>query len=128
MINFIAPPLGVALGAARVLERHRQLRCTGALSVEFIDTDEVYAYTLPGPAGTIAISCGLQRALASASPTPALGIAHHGVAARAATLLYPVEHPDAIAQIQTAMVIGATLALAIYQIHHSVMFATDLLR
>ena len=67
-------------------------------------------------------------ALASASPSPALGIADHGVAARATALLKPVEHPDVTTRLQTAAVIGATLALAVYQVHHSVMFATDLVR
>lgn len=190
--------------AARVLAHHQQLRCTGTRSVEFIDTDEVYAYTLPGPAGTIAISGGLRDALednefdvvlaheqaharhrhdrfkllalvtaafipltasivvrldfylerwadeaaldhtgadrrlaartiakvalASASPTPALGIADHGVAARATALLHPVEHSDVATRVQTSMVIGTTLALATYQVHHSVMFAIDLMR
>jgi len=215
-IASLAAALVGTIRAARVLAHHQQLRCTGARSVEFIDTDEIYAYTLPGPAGTIAISGGLRNALeddefdvvlaheqaharhrhdrfkllalvtaafiplttsivvrldfylerwadeaalddtgadrrlaartiakialASASPnpnpnpnptptpTPALGIADHGVAARATALLHPVEHSDLATRVQTAMVIGTTLALAIYQVHHSVMFAIDLMR
>ena len=189
---------------ARVLSHHRRLRCTDTCAVEYIDTDEVYAYTLPGPAGTIAISHGLRNALddnefdvvmaheqaharhrhdrfkllalitsafipptapvmvrldfylerwadeealkhtgaerrlaartiakvalAKTSPTPALGIADHGVAARAMALLHPVEHPDVVTRVQTAAVIGITLAFAVYQVHHSIMFATDLVR
>ena len=190
--------------AARVLAHHQQLRCTGIRSVEFIDTDEIYAYTLPGPAGTIAISGGLRDALddnefdvvlaheqaharhrhdrfkllalvttafvpfaasvmarldfylerwadeaaleqtgadrrlaartiakvalAHASPAPALGIADHGAAARATALLHPVERSDIATRVQTVMVIATTLALALYQVHHSVVFATDLVR
>jgi Zn-dependent protease with chaperone function len=190
--------------AGRVLAHHRRLRCTDACAVEVIDTNEIYAYTLPGPAGTIAISGGLRDALdddefdlvmaheqaharhrhdrfkllalittsfipptapvmarlnfylerwadeealdhtgaerrlaartiakvalASASPAPALGIADHGVAARAAALLQPVERPNMTTRVQTAMMIGVTLALAVYQVHHSFMFATDLVR
>lgn len=203
-IASLAVALVGTIRAARVLTHHQQLRRTGTRSVEFIDTDEIYAYTFPGPAGTIAISGGLRKALAddefdvvlaheraharhrhdrfkllalvttafvpftapvmarldfylerwadeaaldhtgadrrlaartvakvalaSASPTPALGIADHGVAARATALLEPVEHPNLTTRIQTAVVIGATLALAIYQVHHSVMFAADLAR
>ncbi len=189
--------------AGRVLAHHRRLRCTDTCPVAFIDTDEVYAYTLPGPARTIAISDGLRNALddsefdvvlaheqaharhrhdrfkllallttafippiapvmirldfylerwadeealdhtgaerrlaartiakvalARPSPQPALGIADHGVAARAAALLVPIEHPGVTTRIQTSLVIAATLALAVYQLHHSVMFASDLL-
>ena len=188
--------------AGRVLAHHRSLRCTDTCPVHFIDTDEVYAYTLPGPARTIAISDGLRKALddseldvvmaheqaharhrhdrfkllallatafipplapimkrldfylerwadeealehtgaerrlaartiakvalAGPSPQPALGIADHGVAARATALLAPVEHPDARVRIQTSMVVAVTLAFAASQVHHSLMFATTL--
>ena len=211
------PPFGAIIGigsliaavagtvrATRVLAHHRSLRCTDTCPVEFIPTDEVYAYTLPGPARTIAISNGLRNALddrefdvvmaheqaharhrhdrykllallttafippiapvmarldfylerwadeealehtgaerrlaartiakvalAGPSPQPALGIADHGVAARAAALLAPIEQPDATVRVQTAMVIAATLAFAGYQLHHSLMFAADLIR
>jgi len=190
--------------AVRVLTHHRRLRCTDTCPLEFIDTDEVYAYTLPGPARTIAISDGLRKALddnefsvvlaheqaharhrhdrfkllallttafipmiapimtrldfylerwadeealaqtgaerrlaartiakvalASPSPRPALGIADHGVAARATALLAPVEHPGTVARLQTSMIIATTLLLTAYQVHHSVMFAGDLVR
>ncbi len=194
--------LAGTIRAGRVLAHHRRLRCTDTCPVEFIDTDEVYAYTLPGPARTIAISDGLYNALdnnefdvvmaheraharhrhdrfkllalvttafippiapvmarldfylerwadeeavdhtgaerrlvartiakvalAGPSPRPALGIADHGVAARASALLHPVEHPDLISRAQTSMIIAAALVLAIYQLHHSVVFAVDL--
>lgn len=190
--------------AGRVVAHHRRLRCTDTCPVEFIATDEIYAYTLPGPARTIAISDGLRNALddnefdvvmaheqaharhrhdrfkllallttafippiapvmarldfylerwadeealadtgadrrliartiakvalAAPSPQPALGIADHGVAARAAALLAPVEHPDVKVRVQSTMVIVSALALATYQLHHSLMFATDLIR
>lgn len=188
--------------AARILRHHHRLRCTDTCAVEFIESDEVYAYTLPGPAGTIAISDGLRNtlddqeldlvmaheeaharhrhdrfkllalittafippiapvsarldfylerwadeealdrtgaerslaartiakvALAGAGPAHALGIAGHGVAARATALLQPMGHSNLTTRIHTAMVIGATLALTVYQVHHSVMFATEL--
>jgi Zn-dependent protease with chaperone function len=201
----IASLIAALIGTARavgVLLQHHRLRCTHTHSVEFIDTDEVYAYTLPGPARTIAISDGLRNslddhefdvvlahersharnrhdrfkllglvttafvppvtrlvsrldyylerwadedalrdtgidrrvaartiakvALAAASPQPALGIADHGVAARAAALLRPIEQPGITTRVQASLVIAATLALAAYQLHHSAMFAADL--
>jgi hypothetical protein len=201
--SLIAALVGT-IRATRVLLHHRRLRCTDTSPVEIIDTDEIYAYTLPGPAGTIAISSGLRDALDSsefdvvmaheqaharhrhdrykllallttafipptqsvtarldyylerwadeealdhtgddrrlaartiakvalsaASPSPALGIADHGVAARATALLAPMEQPAAAIRIQSATVIAATVALAAYQVHHSAMFATDLIR
>ncbi|MFN3255384.1 MAG: M56 family metallopeptidase [Ilumatobacter sp.] len=201
--SLIAALAGTAR-AVRVLTHHRRLRCTDTCPVEFIDTDEVYAYTLPGPARTIAISDGLRKALddnefdvvlaheqaharhrhdrfkllallttafipmiipiktrldfylerwadeealehtgaerrlaartiakvalASPSPRPALGIADHGVAARAAALLEPIELPDTVTRLQTSMIIATTLLLTAYQVHHSVMFAGDLVR
>lgn len=201
----IASLIAALTGTARaisVLIQHHRMRCTHTHPVEFIDTDEVYAYTLPGPARTIAISDGLRNslddhefdvvlahersharnrhdrfkllglvttafvppvtrlasrldyylerwadedalrdtgvdrrvaartiakvALAAASPQPALGIADHGVTARAAALLRPIEQPGVTTRIQTSLVIAATLALAAYQLHHSAMFAADL--
>lgn len=200
-ISLLAAVVGT-VRAGRVLVDHRRLRCTDTCPVTFIDTDEVYAYTLPGPARTIAISDGLRNALddhefdvvlaheqsharhrhdrfkllalltaafvppaatlktrldfylerwadedaldhtgverrlgartiakvalAAASPQPALGVADHGVAARASALLMPVEHPGLAVRVHTSLVIAATLALTLFQIHHSVMFAADL--
>jgi Zn-dependent protease with chaperone function len=199
----IAAVAGI-IRAGRVVAHHLRLRCSDTCPVEFIATDEIYAYTLPGPARTIAISNGLRCALddnefdvvmaheqaharhrhdrfkllallttafippiapamtrldfylerwadeeavadtgadrrliartiakvalATPSPQPALGIADHGVAARAAALLAPVEHPDVKARVQSTLVIASALALATYQLHHSLMFATDLIR
>lgn len=191
--------------AARVLLHHRSQRCSDTGPVEFIDTDEVYAYTLPGPAATIAVSSGLRQvlndrefdvvmaheraharhrhdrfkllallatafvpptgplmrrldyylerwadedaiahtgaerrllartiakvALAGPAPSPGLAIADHGVAARANALLAPSQHPPIAIRAQTAMVLTATLMLAIYQLHQSAMFfATELVR
>ncbi len=59
--------------------------------------------------------------------SPALGIADHGVAARASALLAPIEAPAATTRVQSALVIAATVALAAYQLHHSAMFAADLI-
>jgi Zn-dependent protease with chaperone function len=201
-IASLAAAFAGTLRAARVLLHHRRLRCTDTCPVQFIHTDEVYAYTLPGPARTIAISDGLRNALddhefdvviaheqaharhrhdrfkllalvttafippiapvmtrldfylerwadeealvhtgadrrlaartiakvalAGASPQPALGIADHGVAARATALLHPIEQPGVTTRLQTLMLVAATLAFAAYQLHHSLMFATDL--
>jgi Zn-dependent protease with chaperone function len=46
-----------------VVHRHRRFRCADGRSVEFVDTAAVFAYTLPGPAGTIAVSRGLRETL-----------------------------------------------------------------
>jgi hypothetical protein len=48
---------------ARVLAHHSRVRCVDAGPIEYIATDEIYAYTLPGPARTIVISDGLRSAL-----------------------------------------------------------------
>ena len=201
----VASLIAAIIGTIRVgivLAHHRRLRCTDTCPVEFIDTDEVYAYTLPGPARTIAISDGLHKALdepefdivmaheraharhrhdrfkllalvttafvpptasvtnrltfylerwadeealertgaarrlaartiakvalAGASPLPALGIADHGVAARATAILQPVGRADVSTLIQTSIILAATLVPAVYQVHHSLMFAVDL--
>jgi hypothetical protein len=203
LVSLVAA-VGGTVRAVRVLRHHRRLRCTDTCPLEIIETDEIYAYTLPGPAATIAISTGLRNALAAdeydvvvaheqaharhrhdrykllgllatafvpptrsvarrldyhierwadeeslevtgaerrlaartiakvalagGSPTPALGIADHGVAARATALLAPLEPPAATIRVQSAMVIAITVLLASYQLHHSAMFALDLLR
>jgi hypothetical protein len=200
----LAAAVAGTVRATRVVQHHRRLRCTDTCALEIIESDDVYAYTLPGPAATIAVSTGLRKALtpdeydvviaheqaharhrhdrykllallaaalvpptrsvttrldhflerwadeealdvtgadrrlgartiakvalAGASPAPALGIADHGVAARAAALLAPVERPALAIRAQSALVIAATVTLAIYQVHHSVMFALDLAR
>jgi Zn-dependent protease with chaperone function len=204
-----AVSLGMALTgsvlAVRVLIHHRRLRTTGATEpVAYIDTDEVYAYTLPGPARTIAISDGLRRtldddeldfviaheraharyrhdrykllalmatafvppvatvatrleyhlerwadeeairdtgadrqlaartiakvALAGTTPNAALGIGEHGVAARATAMLSLVEQPAHLSRALPFTLITATLGLALYQLHHTVMFAAELVR
>lgn len=210
-------PIGAVVGVAslaaailgtirvvRVLLHHRRLRCTDTCPLEIIDTTEIYAYTLPGPAATIAISTGLRNALepdeydlvmaheqaharnrhdrykllglvatafvpparsvtarldfyierwadeealeetgaerrlaartiakvalAGISPTQALGIADHGVAARANALLAPIENPALAIRAQGALVIAVTVLLATYQLHHSAVFALHLVR
>jgi Zn-dependent protease with chaperone function len=47
----------------RVLSLHRRLRVAGSCRFTMIETDAVFAYTLPGPAGTIAVSRGLRNSL-----------------------------------------------------------------
>lgn len=201
-IGALAAAIIGSVRAARVVARHHRLRCTDTCPIEFVDTDEVYAYTMPGPAKTIAISHGLRSvvddaefdvvvaheraharhrhdrykllgllatafvpplrsvaarldyflerwadeaalretgaerrlaartiakvALAGNSPTPALGIADHGVVARAQALLRPVEHPGRKAHIQTSLIVATTLAFTLYQLHHSALFAAEL--
>lgn len=201
-----AAALGVAIvGTIRaviVLRQYRHLRAAGARPMEYIDTDDIYAYTLPGPDPTIAISNGLRRALnddelrfviaheqaharhrhdryklvallttafvppvahaakslqfhlerwadeealrdagidrrlaahtiakvalAGTTPPPALGIADHGIAARAGAILAPEAPPRARTRAATAVAIAATLTLATYQLHHTIIFATHL--
>lgn len=208
-------PIGALLGAAAlamamagtvravlVLRHYIRLRSVGTDPIEYVDTDEVYAFTLPGARPTIAISRGLQRALddeelhfvvaheraharhrhdrfkllallatafvppitsvtrhlefhlerwadeealddagverrlaartiakvglAGATPPTALGIADHGIAARAGSILSPVDRPGAFTRTATAIALAATLALTIYQLHHTVVFAATL--
>lgn len=47
----------------RVLVVHRQIRNSVSSPIEFIETDDVFAYTFPGPAGTVVVSRGLRRVL-----------------------------------------------------------------
>ncbi len=191
-----------AVRVARVLLHHRRIRTTDTDPIVHIDTSEVFAYTLPGPAGTIAISEGLRTtldaeefgfvvaheraharhrhdrfkllgllaaafvppiagatrrlefqlerwadeealvhtgaardvaartiakvALAGANPQASLGIAEHGIAARAQAMLGPVERPGASSRAITTTVLTSTLALAMYQLHHTAMFAVEL--
>ena len=202
LASFAAAAVG-SIRAVRVLQRHRRVRCADTRPLEMIDTDAIYAYTLPGPAGTIAISRGLRNALdaqefgvvmaheqaharhrhdrfkllallatafvpptrsvtsrlhyhlerwadeealdrtgvdrhvmartiakvalATASPTAALGIADHGIAARATALLTPIDEPSTTIRVRSAVIIATTVALAAYQLHHSALFATHLL-
>ena len=190
--------------AGRALAHHRRLRCTDTRPLEFIETGDVFAYTLPGPARTIAISAGLREALdddefdfvlaheraharhrhdrikllallttafvppaapvmarvdfhlerwadeeaivdsgvergvaartiakaalAGHSPHPALGIADHSIADRATALLEPTVDPGATVRVRASSIVACTLALAVFQIHHSVMFANHLIR
>jgi beta-lactamase regulating signal transducer with metallopeptidase domain len=163
-----------------------------------VETPEVFAYTLPGPGGTIAISRGLRQRLADAefdivlahersharhrhdrflllallvdaavplmkpatnqlrfhlerwadeeavrdtsadrrtaartiakvalanSPIPAgLGIATHGVAARAGALIDPPSAPTTMRRAAIGVVVAATVALSLVQTHHTFEF------
>ncbi len=121
--SFIAAVVGT-IRVGRVLTHHCRVRCTDTCPVEFIDSAEIFAYTLPGPARTIAVSDGLRNALDDSEFDVVM--AHEQ--AHAAVLLAPTEQPALAVRMQTTMVVAATLALTAYQIHHSVMFATDLVR
>ncbi|MFW2333984.1 M56 family metallopeptidase [Ilumatobacter sp.] len=64
----VASLIAAAIGtvrAAGVLLHHRRMRCVEKSPLQIMETDEIYAYTFPGPAGTIAISTGLRGALDS---------------------------------------------------------------
>ncbi len=52
-----------AVRVALVLRTHRRIRCTEACAFRLVETPDVFAYTLPGPAQTIAISRGLRESL-----------------------------------------------------------------
>lgn len=188
--------------AVRVLRDHRRLRCTETSPIEFVDSDAVFAYTLPGPAGTIAISDGLieslddvelgvvvaherahvrhrhdrfkllallagaffpavrpatrrldfylerwadedavsttevprqlvartiaKVALAGSVPAGALGVADHGLAARTTALIDPAPPPPGAARATTAGLVPCMVALTLFQLHHSAMFAVGL--
>jgi Zn-dependent protease with chaperone function len=64
-IGLVALVLAVVgtVRVARVLSLHRRLRVSGGCRFTMIETDDVFAYTLPGPAGTIAVSRGLRNSL-----------------------------------------------------------------
>lgn len=49
--------------ATRVILMHRRIRCSDTAGIEVVDSDDVFAYTLPGPARTIAVSSGLRASL-----------------------------------------------------------------
>ncbi len=181
-----------------VVRRHRRMWCADGCDVEIVDTPAVFAYTLPGPAGAIAVSRGLRETLTDAefdiviaheeaharhrhdrflllalvvdaavpfmrrataqlrfhlerwadedavrstdadrstvartiakvalatTPSPAaLGIATHGVAARASALMAPPPSADAMRLALVAGIVTATVALSITQIHHTAVF------
>jgi len=188
--------------AVGVLRLHRRLRCADTPPMQSVDSDDAFAYTLPGPAGTIAVSTGLRRALdddeyavvieheraharhrhdrykllgllavafvppmrgmarrldfmlerwadeqalqrtgndrrlaartiakvamATTAPTAALGFGGQGTAARASAMLEPAAPPIS-SRLQAAILIIATLALTLYQLHHSAVFAHHLM-
>lgn len=59
--------LGVAVigtvRVARVVNLHRRLSCHRTPVLEIVQSDEIFAHTLPGPAGTVVVSTGLRRLL-----------------------------------------------------------------
>lgn len=195
----LAMALVGAFRVAKVLRTHYQIRCTETCAFQLVETPEVFAYTLPGPARTIAISRGLRQSLderefhivlaheqaharhrhdrylllglvvAAALPfmrsaadqlrfhlerwadedavratgadrelaartiakvalaqTPSLsllGIANHGVAARAGALMHAAPSAGIGRRLQIMIAVGATVLLSGYQVHHTVEFA-----
>ncbi len=181
-----------------VLATHRRLRCNERCDFRIVETSGVFAYTLPGPAGTIAISRGLRQrlneaefdvvlahehsharhrhdrflllalvvdaavplirpathqlrfhlerwadedavratradrrlaartiakvALASTTAPAVMGIATHGVAARAEALVNPPAPAGVARRLLTGTVIAATVALSLTQLHHTIGF------
>lgn len=66
-------------------------------------------------------------AVAQSQPSPALGIADHGVAARAMALLEPeIARSDTAARLQIGAITMTVIGLTLFQFHHSVLFAADL--
>jgi len=187
-----------AVGAVRttgVVRTHLAVRCTGTRRFHLVETSDVFAYTLPGPAGTIAISQGLRDslddseydfvvaheqshaghrhdrylllalvatavvpfmrpttdrlrfhlerwadedavrvtaaprrfaartiarvALAQSPGAAVLGVATHGVAARAAALTHDVAPAGLARRLQTVGLVGVTVALSAWQLHHT---------
>ena len=197
-VSSIVLAVGGLVRVAAVLRRHHRLRCAGGCAVEVVDTFEVFAYTLPGPAGTIAVSRGLRETLSdtefdiviaheesharhrhdrflllalvvdaavpfmrrataqlrfhlerwadedavrntsadrstvartiakvalATTPNPAaLGIATHGVAARASALMAPPTSAGATRLALIAGIVTTTVALSITQMHHTAVF------
>lgn len=190
------------IGAARltnVIRTHLKVRCTDTGDFHLVDSSDVFAYTLPGPARTIAISRGLREtlddreyaivvaheqaharhrhdrylllaliatalvpfmrsatdqlrfhlerwadedavrttgaerrlaactiakvALAGAHSPALLGIASHGVAARADALIEPPATVSAARRFETIAVVVVTVALSASQVHHTIEFA-----
>ena len=195
------------VGTARmttVLLTLRRMRSTHQCAFSIVETPDVFAFTLPGPGGTIAISRGLRQTLDDAEfdivlaheraharhrhdrflvlallvdaavpvmrsatnqlrfhierwadeaavrttaadrraaartiakvalakpPAPAvLGIATHGVAARASALLDPPPAATVARRAMIAAVVFATMALSITQLHHTVAFTLHALK
>ena len=190
-----------AVGAVRVtgvVRTHLSVRCTDTCRFHLVETSEVFAYTLPGPARTIAISRGLfesvddseyefvvaheqsharhrhdrylllalvatalvpfmrpatdqlrfhlerwadedavrttgatrrfaartiaRVALAHSPRAALLGIASHGVAARAQALTQRVAPATLARRLQTVGLVVATVVLSASQLHHTVEF------
>lgn len=200
MIGGLAVAL-TAVGIVRmttVLSTLRRMRSTHRCAFSIVETPEVFAFTLPGPGGTIAISRGLRQtldddefdivlaheraharhrhdrflvlallvdaavpmmrsgtdqlrfhierwadeaavrttaadrraaartiakvALAKPPAPVVLGIATHGVAARASALLDPPPPATAVRRAVIAAVVLTTTGLSITQVHHTVEF------
>lgn len=62
LLALLAALIGT-IRVGRVVSLHWRLRVTDTCACKIIDTDDVFAYTLPGPAATIALSRGLRDSL-----------------------------------------------------------------
>jgi len=186
--------------ALKIVALHRRLRCVDTPPLHLIESDEPFAYTLPGRAGTVTVSTGLRCRLTDAeydlvlahegvhanhrhdrfkllgllttaflppmrsaarrldhllerwadeeaiertgadrqlaartiakvalagAPAGALGYDGAGTAARAAAVLEP-RTPSVMARLQASHLVVGTVALALYQLHHSAVFANHL--
>jgi len=66
--------------AVRLFAATTRLRCAAAHGVDVVDGEEVFAYTLPGPAGRVVISTGMLALLDDAERQVVLAHEHaHGV-------------------------------------------------
>lgn len=197
--SLVAAVVGTAR-AVKVVALHWRLRCVDTPPLHLVESDEPFAYTLPGPAGTVTVSSGLRDRLTDAeydlvlaheqahathrhdrfkllgllttaflppmrsaarrvdhllerwadeeaiertgadrrlaartiakvalagAPAGALGYGGAGAAARAAAVLEP-RPPSVMTRLQAGHLLMGTIALALYQLHHSAVFAHHL--
>ena len=194
------------VGTARVvgvLRAYAGARCAETCPFHLVDSAEVFAYTLPGPARTIAVSRGLRDslddrefdiviaherahadhrhdrylllakiatavlpvghaaadrlqfhlerwadetavgstgadrrlvartiakvALAQSHSPAMLGIASHGVAARAEALIEPPPSPTVVGSLLVGLLVAVTVSLSIGQLHHTAEFALSMI-
>ena len=193
------------VGTARVigvLRAYAGARCAETCPFHLVDSADVFAYTLPGPARTIAVSRGLRDslddrefdivvaherahadhrhdrylllanvatavlpvastaadrlrfhlerwadeiavgstgadrrlaartiakvALAQSHSPAILGIASHGVAARAGALIEPPPSPTSVRRLLVGLSVAVTVSLSIGQLHHTAQFALSM--
>lgn len=202
VLSLLAAIIGT-VRVVRVLRLHARIRCTDTSPLQFIESTDIFAYTLPGPARTVAVSTALRKslsenefavvlahertharhrhdrmlllsvltkafippttplttrfeyflerwadeealrvtgiervvaartiakvALAAGTPPLALGIAGHTTVARVEALLKPAQDARLPIRLGTIAVAATTVALAASQLHHTIVFSSDLL-